>query len=277
MTLKSFLSRISGLFASGALARLRKLALFFLVYTGIYLVVYFTFPYTAPFVFGLLFALLLERAVKFIVNRLGLARPLISLIITAVFFLALTGVLAWASHALVKELAALLGRLDGARITEYIRANYRELLDFLAQASVPVRTVASWATYVVGRVPLAMIAVLAVLFSTYYFSRELPAIGKRLRSLFSDKAGARAGELWTAGLSMLGRYVRMSALICFLTFALTLVFFVTVRVGSPVMLALLSGVADLFPVAGPGTVYIPLAAYRILTGDLAGGAVILGG
>jgi len=68
----------------------------------------------------------------------------------------------------------------------------------------------------------------------------------------------------------------MSSLICFLTFTLTLVFFVIVRVGNPVMLALLSGIANLVPVVGPGTVYLPLAAFRILSGDLAGGALILG-
>jgi len=48
-----------------------------------------------------------------------------------------------------------LGRLDGARITEYVRANYRELLEFLAQNSGQVRSVAAWAAYDVGKVPLA--------------------------------------------------------------------------------------------------------------------------
>ena len=66
---------------------------------------------------------------------------------------------------------------------------------------------------------------------------------------------------------MSGKYVCSYLLIYFITFVETLIVFSALGVPYPLVLSIITGIADILPVLGPGTMYIPIAIIYLFCGD----------
>jgi predicted PurR-regulated permease PerM len=69
------------------------------------------------------------------------------------------------------------------------------------------------------------------------------------------------------GINMSGKYICSYLLIYFITFVETLIVFFALGVPYPLVLSIITGIADVIPVLGPGTIYIPLAIIYLFTGN----------
>ena len=125
--------------------------------------------------------------------------------------------------------------------------------------------------------PAIFTMLMVMIFSTYFFSKDMPGIQSRLMSLFSTGAAGHIKAASRHSLKLAGKYITSYLMIYGITFLETLVLFAILRVPYPLVLSLAAGLSDILPVLGPGAVYIPLSILFLLEGRFFGAAALLCG
>ena len=278
---------------------LRKTAVFLLIFTVIFLLIYKTLSYTFPFLIAFLIAWLLQPGIKLLVSKLKFRPTLAALLMTVLFFTAIFGLLTWLIIGLVQEAALLIQRIDPEQF-EFITAPMHQLfqtvseffqqfdLEWLQQYEAQIFSLAQSGLLIIDRlVRVAVIAIAAlpvwlmmffvIIFSTFFLSRDLNKMNRKIKRAFSDQFVAQFQNVWSVGIRMIGRYIRSYMIVYTITFILTLIFFSIIQVNYALLLSLTAGIADVLPIFGIGFVYWPLAAYLLINGETALGiAVIIG-
>lgn len=290
----------SELFEKPQLARLKPLIVFFLAFTAGFLFFAVSLKYTFPFLAGFLLALAVQPLIRLLKRRLHFRPGLASAVSTLVVFALLFGLLFLLGYWLISEISNLLsyladlsksgfGDLTGpvnallGQLGDYlskIDANFiqqnREQIMSIAQSGAGIAsTVLSSVLKFLTSLPAIFTMLIVMIFSTYFFSKD---IGTMKSHFISFLPGNTVVGLKTAsrhGASMSGRYVMSYLLVYFITFLETLVVFYALGVPYPLVLSIVTGIADVLPVLGPGTIYIPLALIFLVQGDFFRAAALL--
>ncbi len=263
--------------------------LFLVGYTALFGLVCLTFQYTFPFLMGFLLALLLQPFMRLLNGRLHFKKSLASLCATLLLYLLLFGLLFWAGAALVNEISELLQKLSsmdfgplrnavedalsrlrsfiGEIDADFISQNKDQILSIASAGVSVVAAVLSWAVKFLTSIPAIFTMFLVMIFSTYFFAKDMPRIKRCLMSPFTDETALQLGSAAKHGVSMLGKYVSSYLVVYFITFLESLLVFFLLGVPYPVVLSIITGIADIIPILGPGTVYLPLAAYMLFQGN----------
>ena len=277
------------MFQKDILLRWKPFLLFWAVYSLLFWLFSSTLQYTFPFLAGWVLALLLQPLMRLLTEKARLKSGVASAIVTVLVFLLLFGAVFGIGVGLVGELMGLVGRLkemDLSHITQpvvdwitrlgaslvridadFLAENKDQLLS-IAQSGVSVATaLLTGALRFLTSLPAVLTTILVIIFSTYFFSKDMPRIKQRLFSPFTEDVVSRLGDVWRNGLAMAGRYLSSYAMICLLTFVESLALFLLLGVKYPVVLSIAAGVADLIPVVGPGAVFLPAAVVSLCSGE----------
>lgn len=288
------------MFEKPQLARLKPLIVFFLAFTAGFLFFAVSLKYTFPFLAGFLLALAVQPLIRLLKRRLHFRPGLASAVSTLVVFALLFGLLFLLGYWLISEISNLLsyladlsksgfGDLTGpvnallGQLGDYlskIDANFiqqnREQIMSIAQSGAGIAsTVLSSVLKFLTSLPAIFTMLIVMIFSTYFFSKD---IGTMKSHFISFLPGNTVVGLKTAsrhGASISGRYVMSYLLVYFITFLETLVVFYALGVPYPLVLSIVTGIADVLPVLGPGTIYIPLALIFLVQGDFFRAAALL--
>lgn len=214
----------------------------------------------------------------------GVAAAIATLLVYIVFF----GILVLAGYWLISEISHLIQSISKtdvssltapinsaiSRIGEYLNQidagfieNNQEKILNLAQTSLSIaigilRTTLSFLT----SLPAIFTMFIVMIFSTYFFSKDMASIKKNLINQFSNDTAHHIRLFSRNGKNLGSRYVCSYLLIYFLTFLETLIVFSLLGVPYPFVISIITGIADILPVLGPGTIYIPLAVIYLVTG-----------
>ncbi len=274
------------------LARLKPLFVFFAAFTALFFLFALTLKYTFPFLAGFLLALLAQPVIRWLREKLRLPGALASALATLAVYAALFGLLFLIGYWLVSEISNLVAYLSalsqenlgdltapldrlldqlGSFLknvdSDFIRQNQEKLLG-IAQSGLSIASRAlSAAVGLLTSLPTVMTMFIVMILSTYFFSKDMASIRRRFRGMFSGETAGSLRSYSRQGLSMSGRYVRSYLLIYFITFLETLAVFAALGVPFPLVLSIVTGIADILPVLGPGTIYIPMSAIYLLKGD----------
>lgn len=145
----------------------------------------------------------------------------------------------------------------------------REILSTLASA------LASILGSLVGVLPKIFLFLVATLISLVYFALDLEGINAKVKSILPSGWGSAVSEIRERILSVGTRYVFSYLLVMLVTFTVMLVGFFILRVGHPILIALLIAFFDLFPIIGVGTAIIPWAIVELILGNTARGVGLL--
>ena len=269
--------------------RLRPLLVFFLIFTAGFYLFAITLKYTFPFLAGFLLALLAQPLIRLTRRRMGLKSGPAAAAATLVIFIVLFGVLFLLGYWLISEISNLVVSMSTAdpdaflapvnqfigRIGEYLsqidanfmKENQEKILNIAQTGLSFVTKVLSSALQFLTSLPAIFTMFIVMIFSTYFFAKDMSAIKKSLIALFPHGAADHIRSASRSGMSMSGRYVRSYLLIYFITFLETLIVFSALGVPYPLVLSIVTGFADILPVFGPGTIYIPAAAVYLAMGD----------
>lgn len=282
------------MFEKQQLARLKPLAIFAAGYTVFFYLFTVTIKYTFPFVAGFLLALLVQPLIRLLQNKLQLKSGAAAALSTLAAYLIVFGILFLLGYWLVTEINNLLsyiaaiskngfgiltdpinlliqqvtGSLDKIKIdAEFIQKNKDQIMN-LAQAGAGVTvTVLSKVLQFLTSLPAIFTMFIVMIFSTYFFSKDMGTIKKHLASFLSLRTAHGLKAASRHGANMSGKWVGSYLLIYFLTFLETLVVFYALGIPYPLVLSIITGIADVLPVLGPGTIYIPLAIIYLFTAD----------
>jgi sporulation integral membrane protein YtvI len=272
-----------------AVLRYRSTAIFFVIYTCIFLLVSSALKYLFPFLFGFLLALALQPLVTLLYRLFHCKKGPAALVTTLVSFLILFGLLFLLSFKLVSELIALvawLSQTDYSQLMEPVLhfinrigegmsridadfiAKNREQLFTIAQNGVQLITVLLKGLLgFLSSIPAVFTMVLVAVFSTYFFTKDMDTIKCMVTAQLNEETIRQLSTVTRHGFAMMGRYLLSYLILYLITFLESLVIFHLLGVSYPLVFSLVAGVADIIPIIGPGAVYFPLAVSAIWGGN----------
>ena len=280
------------MFERRELVRLKPLILFFVIYTAVFVLFAVTLKYTFPFLAGFLLALAAQPLINWLRRRLSLRPAPAAAIATLVVYAILFGLLFLAGYWLLTELNHLLRYISKLN-SEDLRSLTAPLMDAIAQLGHSMKNIdshfieqnqekimsiaqngvgiaakmAGTILYFLTSLPAIFTMLIIMIFSTYFFSKDYSAVKGYLVGLFPHSAVKSLRSYSKDGKAIGGRYIGTYLLIYFITFVETLIVFAALGVPYPLVLSIITGVADILPVLGPGTIYIPLALIYLVTGN----------
>ncbi|WP_035293125.1 sporulation integral membrane protein YtvI [Clostridium sp. KNHs214] len=272
------------------LERLDRTILFVVIYTLVFILFFATIGYTLPFVLGILFAILLQKPVKFLMNKFKIESWLSSLIVTIIFFAIIVTILSLGITSLTSESIQL-----GKNIQTYITKNSDEIMGFFNNLetnyhhldpsiiSTIEKNLSSFTSKSLNftvaftkkalslflifltKIPYTIMVILFTLLSTYFFTKDLSAAKDKIFNLLPESKSNRLYSIVLESKKMLSNYIASYLFIISITFLETLIGFLIFKVKYAVLLSVICGFFDLLPVLGIGAIYIPLAIIYFLS------------
>lgn len=270
------------------LTRLKPLLVFFVGFTLIFYLFALTLKFTFPFLAGFLLALIVQPLIRQLKRRMHFHPSAASALSTLIVFIVLFGLLFLLGYWLIYEINNLLNNItsDVGTLTtpinglismageyinkinsKYIQQNQQQILNMAQSGAGIVKTVLSSVLAFLTSLPAIFTMFIVMILSTYFFSKDMTAIKAHIMSLFSQTTALNIRSASRHGMNMSGRYIGSYLLIYFITFVETLIVFSALSVPYPLVLSIVTGIADILPVLGPGTIYIPLAFLYLLSGN----------
>jgi sporulation integral membrane protein YtvI len=108
-------------------------------------------------------------------------------------------------------------------------------------------------------IPYILMVVLFTLLTTYFFTRDITSSENKILITLSHNETEKMSHILSETKRMLGNYLLSYLVIIGITFLETLIVFLIFKVKYAGLLSVICAGADLLPILGIGTIYIPLA------------------
>jgi len=280
------------LFDKPQLTRIKPLIFFFITYTAIFYLFAISLNYTFPFVAGFLLALMVQPLIRTLKKHLHLKPGAAAALSTTIVFIVLFGLMfllgywliieihhlmiyiTYSSKAgftqlsapinsLLNQFSTYLSKIDA----KFIQQNKDQIINILQSGSTVATGVLGTTLKFLTSLPAIFTMFIVMIFSTYFFSKDMSEMKEQAKSLFSQSSIVNIRSASHHGVNMSGKYLCSYLLIYFITFVETLIVFTALGVPYPLVISIVTGVADVMPVLGPGTIYIPLALFYLVSGN----------
>ena len=269
----------------------------------VYLAVRYLLPVLYPFVFAGIFAALLLKPARFLAKYLPVTERVAALVLTALFYLILAGVIVFGLTRLIPAAGDFFLRLpdlyqsdilpflqnvtdrlegifggadpDSVSRVEILAGNFMEnMQQTVSTVSV---TVISYISGLATKIPGIVVRVVITIVATFFIAADYENILRFLKGLIPEKQWRFCKNIKFHGVKMAKTYLRSYSLLMAMTFAELLIGFLILRIPYAAWIALAIAVFDILPVLGTGGILLPWAAVMWLTGDypLAAGLLIL--
>lgn len=253
---------------------------FTIIYTVLFLLFVWTFPCTAPFFIGFVFAAIMQPVYRFLKNKLKFLGGFSAAVITAVIFLSVVGLLVWVIISLVQEIFDIINFLqkenyidrfmewyNGIFTSEFLQRNMNNVMDSAGRAVEAASAAYGYIANLFTVIPIVFMGFLASILSTYHFTHDFEKLKKGSKNILPPKSEKIIGTLFGEGGRMMKSFFKSYMIIYLVTFLETLFIFFVLGIKYAFLFAVLSGVADIIPILGPGLIYLPLAAVNLITGN----------
>ena len=248
---------------------------FVAVYTLIFILAVRAAGYVLPFVIALLTAVVMKPLYNGLRGKFRFRSSFAATTVTLLIF----GVLLAAAGFLL-YLAVLQG-LSLAENYRYLLNDYLEspdLYDNLRQLILSgdlIRTLSSVASALFQAVPLAITFVIVTFALTVFFLHRLEDIRDRLLKRAGEEYAPVLGRVFHTANMTVRRFIRSYLLLYLITFGEAVIIFYLTGVEYPFAFAFVTAIADVLPVLGPGTVYVPLAVSFVLQKNYIGSVLLV--
>ena len=273
----SFVYRIKNSFLYERFAPAVK---FTIIYTVLFLLFVWTFPCTAPFFIGFVFAAIMQPVYRFLKNKLKFLGGFSAAVITAIIFLSVVGLLIWVIISLVQEIFDIINFLqkenyidrfmewyNGIFTSEFLQRNMNNVMDSAGRAVEAASAAYGYIANLFTVIPIVFMGFLASILSTYHFTHDFEKLKKGSKNILPPKSEKIVATLFGEGGRMMKSFFKSYMIIYLVTFLETLFIFFVLGIKYAFLFAVLSGVADIIPILGPGLIYLPLAAVNLITGN----------
>jgi sporulation integral membrane protein YtvI len=273
--------------------KIDKLVIFFIAYSLIFIVFFKTLKYTFPFVLAIVFSLILYKPTMYIIKKFKIKNTIASLIVTIVFYTIVLALFVWLVIIIAQELISLGGNIQDylalnqasiynffekiqtyfmnldADVINSIRDNLLNSLSNISKNTVLItRAIVTFLLSTVSFIPYFFLVIIFSILSTYLFMKELTNEESKNHQLNNNHNFNKFISIFNESKKMLSRYLVSYTMIISVTFIETLIGFSIIKVKYTVILSILSGIFDILPILGIGTMYIPIAIIYLLYGNV---------
>ena len=174
-------------------------------------------------------------------------------------------------NRLYERILALTARADDS-VVAMVQASIPNLISSIGSAvtSFSARLV-SWLTSFATRLPSILLNTLIALIATVFFAVDFDRMKLFIRRNLKEKTLRMVVNVKNSFLDMIWRFIRSYFLIFLITAAENAVGLWIIGVKQPILIGVLIGIFDAFPIVGSGTILIPWAVIALITGRVARG------
>lgn len=260
----------------------------FLTFLGIFLFFKYLFSLFLPFIIAFCIAFLLNFPVKLLKKRVKLSSRVLSGLLVAtvvgfigfVSFLAISRIITELERLILslnqnsdKIVADFFNVINGiAKHIPFIDLTEASLSSAVADAVKGIITEAtshlpSFITAVISMLPSILLFTVVLILASYYFSADFDGIKACILSFLPNKAKSCL-KTFKKRLADTGlKYFKASLILLFITYFELLVGFLMLKIPYAFILSLAVATVDMLPIFGVGTVLVPWAIWKQLTGD----------
>ena len=247
---------------------------FFLSYTLLFFLAVQVIGFVLPFVIALMTAAVMKPLYDYLRSKFRFRSTFTATALTLLVFGALFAAVGFLLFLVIRQ---ALGFIEANRdvIADYLTSP--ELLltlrDNLLSGNL-LHTASDVVATLFQAVPLTITFVVITFALTIFFLHRLGAIRRRLiKRAGEEYAHVMDSVLYTA-YNMLRRFIRSYLILYLITFVEAVFIYYLTGVPYALAFAFVTAVADILPVLGPGTVYLPLAVFFILQKNIAAGITL---
>ncbi|MEG1501282.1 MAG: sporulation integral membrane protein YtvI [Clostridiales bacterium] len=239
-----------------------------------------------PFILAWLIAILTKPIVDFLALRLHLPRSLAALTTMVLLICSVGGILTLIISRLVIELAKISANIPDLRITLEEIFNYLQLSFHRLNLSADnLAKIKEWLTagsesmmgflshafsntidFLQGT-PGALIFLVVTLVAVFFWSRDLSVVENALLRFSPQAYRKKTQHIYQSFVKIISNYCGAQLLLIGISTLICVVTYTILGVDGAFTIGLLTGVCDILPVLGPGTVIIPWALWSLFQGD----------
>jgi len=259
-------------------------------------IVKYLFIVTIPFILAVILTVFIEPLVNFLNQRVRLARPLAVGAAMVVLIGGLGSILTLLIFRLVTELSDLSvslpkyfrpvqeyvtgwverGRLFYIQLPPVITDRLQENLGvFTRWLSDLAGQAANFLLHLASALPGAVMVIIVTLLATYFISRDRREIVRFWLRHVPAPWGERAAGVGREVVGAFLGYLRAQFILISLTTLQSIVGLQIIGAQYALTVGLIIGFFDLIPVLGPATVYLPWAAWALISGNIGFGVKLL--
>ncbi|WP_040214754.1 sporulation integral membrane protein YtvI [Clostridium polynesiense] len=273
--------------------RIEKIFIFFLIYSIVFYLFFSTLSYTLPFVLAIVFALMLKRPTGIMINKYKVKPWIASLTSTFIFFVILITLITLSTTSIISETISFtkfipnyisttsaelyeyfielnnnLSLQIDANILESIKSSLTQSISDIMKSTLNLSSLLIQKTIeVLSYIPYIVMVIIFTLISTYFFTKSLSSSSGKSISAFAPNNSKKIIEVASQAKKMIGNYVISYMAIIFITFIVTFIGFIILKVDYALILSLLCALFDLLPVIGMPVIYFPLAIFYFAQGS----------
>ncbi|WP_209703242.1 sporulation integral membrane protein YtvI [Clostridium algifaecis] len=264
--------------------KFNKLILFFIIYSALFITFFSTLNYTLPFVLALIFALILKKPTTYIYKKFKISPSIASLFTTIIFFVIILLIISFGIVNIAQE-AVQLGKNTQLYISqnsdnilnsfERLQKYYNNLDPYIINAldknftsfitktsNIAVLISGKIVSYVINfaaTIPYIIMVILFTLLSTYFFTKNMINLKNKILEIIPFNKTDKFLSIYIESKKMLGNYLLSYLIIISITFVETFAVFLIFKIKYALILSIVSAIADILPILGIGTIYIPLS------------------
>ncbi len=244
-----------------------------------------------PFAIAWLVAVITRPLVAFLVQKLHFPRSLavlmVLLLLAALVTLVVMLVISMVSDLLLTlsyystELNQYTGNLMvyAQNLFERLELDVGPLQQYL---DIVKENISSWASKALGVLfsvakgtPAAFLVILISIVAIFYWCRDEQKIKSVIAGFFPKKHRQSVLGTYESFSTVIGGYVRAQILLVTISIVICMTGFTLIGAESPLAMGLLTGVFDVIPVLGPGTLIIPWSVWNFVSGNTGMGIGLL--
>lgn len=271
------------------LKRLAPLGVFFVLYSLIFLLWRATFLYSLPFLLGLLIAAALQPVIGWVQEKLHFSRGAAAGCVTVTALATVLAVLIFIAVLGVRELAGFIAKASSGGFPEFsppvrrfflwlgdifrqidgefLERNREQFMEFLKSSADLAMAALNGAMAVLASLPVLATMALVTGFSAFFIARDFDRLSGWVKGFIGDDAVSRLRRAASKSSGSGKKYLLSYALIYFTGFCEAFIILSVLDMPYPLITALLTCIADVLPVLGPGLVLGPAAVWQALTGS----------
>ena len=257
------------------LSRHRTLIVYFVVYTIVFLLAARAAVYVLPFVIALVIAVVMKPLYDVLRRRFFFQSVFTATALTLLIFGAILAIAAFLLYLIAVQALSLV-ETYGYLWKDFWASPelFDQLKDVALSGDLP-GIVGGVAEAVFRIVPLCVTFVIITFALTVFFLHHLGDIRDFLLNRLEGERRDQAARVTSTAYLLVRRFIRSYLILYLVTFVEAAFIFYLTGTAYPLAFAFIAAVADVLPVIGPGTVYLPLAAVFILEKNYIAGATLI--
>lgn len=257
------------------LSKYKSHLLFLLIFSLAFFAIKLMFLYFLPFLIGFFVSALMYPVYRYMKKRLSFKPAFSATVITLFIFSVVIAVITFMMYLLIRESIHLYNNnIDF--FSRYINGiDFSGMLSQFDFSSDMFSKLSDTAFGIVRIIPLTITLLIISFVSTICIINNLSNIRILIISRLSAERADAFSTIIDKSSDIFKKFARSYLLLYMLTFVESVFIFKLIGIKYVLVFAFLATVADLLPIFGPGTVYLPIAVIKIVTGDYLSGITLV--